>query len=171
MFKPHFGLCICHNLKRWIVVKAGYCKQGDDERKNKKNKASSIQGKSIMRTHRPIFKKYVLRNKKPLTKKVKKATGEKKVFEEIFEEAAQESGCDAPTCRCCPVRIARLSVGPINFSHLLSKGAYPAFRLRKDNIWLCCEQCHRDWETTDRKHSKFAAKLSEANRLKQLYYA
>jgi hypothetical protein len=43
MFKPHKGICICHNQQRWIVVKAGYCKQGNDEQKGK----NSGSGKKI----------------------------------------------------------------------------------------------------------------------------
>lgn len=35
MFKPHMGVCSCHNQKRLIVVKAGLCKIGNDEKKKK----------------------------------------------------------------------------------------------------------------------------------------
>lgn len=35
MFKPHFGICICHNEKRLIVVKKGYCAEGNHEKKQK----------------------------------------------------------------------------------------------------------------------------------------
>jgi hypothetical protein len=41
MFKPFKGKCICHNQERWIVVKAGYCKQGNDEQKNKRRENAS----------------------------------------------------------------------------------------------------------------------------------
>ena len=34
MFKPHYGVCTCHNLPNLIVVKAGLCKKGNEEKKN-----------------------------------------------------------------------------------------------------------------------------------------
>jgi hypothetical protein len=33
MFKPHYGICVCHNKERLIVVKSGLCKIGNDEKK------------------------------------------------------------------------------------------------------------------------------------------
>jgi len=64
MFRPHEGICICHNEKRLIVVKSGYCAIGNYENKTAKKKA---EGKSLP-------KKYA-----------RKATGEKDVFEAVLE--------------------------------------------------------------------------------------
>lgn len=36
MFKIGMGICVCHGLKRLIVVKKGYCKIGNDEIKKEK---------------------------------------------------------------------------------------------------------------------------------------
>ena len=36
MFRPHKGICICHNKKNIIVVKAGFCKIGNDAQKRAK---------------------------------------------------------------------------------------------------------------------------------------
>lgn len=44
MFKPKFGVCICHKKPNLIVVKAGFCKQGNEEQKNKK-KSTTIRKK------------------------------------------------------------------------------------------------------------------------------
>lgn len=185
-FKPLKGVCSCHQLERWILNKKGECNETIRDRKkdkvnrdvirlpnNKRWPSEDVKTSSVLPYKRraPIKKQknpQTFKKRKSL-QRYRKPTGEKQIFEEIFEEAAQKSYPDAPKCACCPNRIWQ--PGPINFSHLLGKGAYPAFRLRKENIWLCCEQCHREWETTDRRAHKFAAKLAEANRLKQLYYA
>ena len=48
MFKPHFGVCTCHGLKRLIVLKSGICKQKNDEiKKEKRSKRleRSVSGK------------------------------------------------------------------------------------------------------------------------------
>lgn len=48
MFKPNYGICVCHSEKRLIVVKSGHCKQGNDERKKKTNvhRANKVRGNS-----------------------------------------------------------------------------------------------------------------------------
>lgn len=39
MFKPFYGTCICHNMPNLIVVRAGFCRRGNEEQKAaKKNK-------------------------------------------------------------------------------------------------------------------------------------
>lgn len=35
MFKPHVGICVCHGKERMIVVKAGLCAQGNENKKGK----------------------------------------------------------------------------------------------------------------------------------------
>jgi hypothetical protein len=41
MFKPHYGICVCHGLKRLIVVKKGYCHEGNQNNKGKINRTNS----------------------------------------------------------------------------------------------------------------------------------
>jgi 5-methylcytosine-specific restriction endonuclease McrA len=65
MFKPHVGICVCHGQKRWIVVKKGYCAQGNKERKGKRAP----------------------------TKKKKKTTGERNFFLQIWEEREHKCQC------------------------------------------------------------------------------
>jgi hypothetical protein len=36
MWRPHKGICICHNKENIIVVKAGFCKIGNDAQKRAK---------------------------------------------------------------------------------------------------------------------------------------
>lgn len=46
MFRPHFGICTCHNKKRLIVVKSGLCKTGNDEKKGINRTGNNRQGLS-----------------------------------------------------------------------------------------------------------------------------
>ena len=68
----------------------------------------------------------------------RKATGEKEVFKEIWDERPHE-------CYICGVFINEARA--INFSHALPKGKFPEFRLRKDNIFIKCAECHMRWHT------------------------
>lgn len=75
------------------------------------------------------------RSKKP---KQRKPTGEKQMFEEIWAERPHICvKCGDPLPE--PLR-------PIYFSHIKSKGAFPELRLVKENIELCCPQCHQIYE-------------------------
>lgn len=171
-FKPYKGICRCHNKERWILNKKGECNETvSDRKKNKKsdNKKTAIQRKGSLRSHRPILKKSIHWNKKPIAKKVKKATGEKDLFIEIWKEECEKSYPDCPKCRCCKAPLG-FEPKPIFFSHLLSKGAYPSFRLIKRNIWICCPKCHGNWETGNKEYPELLEKREEALRLKQLYY-
>lgn len=93
--------------------------------------------------------------------KFKKKTGEIDLFKEISQKINS-------ICQCCKVPIANLSL--INFSHVLSKGAYPSYRLDKRNIFVVCATCHHEWEFGDRNQSKFALKREIAQMLKEEYY-
>jgi hypothetical protein len=94
--------------------------------------------------------------------KFKKKTGELNMFKELSEEK------QSSVCQCCKTLIPSLS--PINFSHVLSKGAYPSYRLDKRNIFVVCATCHHEWEFGDRNQSKFALKREIAQTLKEEYY-
>jgi len=62
MFRPYFGNCKCHNQKRLIVVKAGLCKQGNDEKKGKKpTKIKMFSNKRIEqnKAYSDVSKKYL----------------------------------------------------------------------------------------------------------------
>lgn len=43
MFKPHKGICICHQEENIIVVKAGYCKVGNEAMKRLKKGLSKFR--------------------------------------------------------------------------------------------------------------------------------
>ena len=213
MFSPVYGICICHNQKRLIVVKAGFCKIGNDERKrNTKNNSNRIgsrfDGNSynirngerklpnsmgeftkkrsiLLRGHinktisdkatpfqfyRPKRKGNDPDNNKKTSKKIKKtfkkATGEG----ELFKSIGADSEGEEIYCRCCKQAI-KLPLAPHNFSHLLAKSTYSIFRLLKDNIWICCFECHHEYDFGDRSQPKFEEKRKEAFLLKQFYYS
>ena len=56
------------------------------------------------------------------------------------------------------------------FSHVLTKKAYPAFRLNKKNIVLMTYQEHQDWEFGDRQDPKWDKIKALAEELKIEYY-
>ena len=184
MFRPHKGICVCHEQERWILNKKGECQYGINERKKNSDKRTKTIPSLIRRSWRPkdyaekpnrIPSKALQRTaskikKTPLAKKRKKATGERVLFIEIWTEACEIAYPDCPRCRCCQAPLG-IEPKPIFFSHLLSKGAYPAFRLLKENIWLCCADCHGAWETASKFQERFTAKRLQFDKLKQLYYA
>jgi hypothetical protein len=57
------------------------------------------------------------------------------------------------------------------FSHVLTKAAYPKFRLKKENIVLMTPEEHFSWEFDDRKDPKFAKVIELESELKREYYA
>lgn len=112
MFSPNWGTCIECGDDNFIVVKKGWCARCNHKFKTAKKKA---EGKSLP-------KKYV-----------RKATGEKDVFEAVLEALPDDK---PTTCFVCGKMIS--VVTHHNFGHILSKGRYPRFRLNPDNIRLMC---------------------------------
>lgn len=94
--------------------------------------------------------------------KPRKTTGEWKVFQEIWVERPHVS------------QVSGMPLGdemkPIFFSHVLSKGAYPKFRLLKENIWLETPGEHMEWESKSREDPKWDEKKKVYERLKQQYH-
>lgn len=114
MFKPHEGICVCHNEQRLIVVKKGYCAIGNHEQKQAKKKAA---GKKVA--------KYQY---------VREATGEKDTFHAVLDNLPDTE----TVCFVCKTRIAAVTVH--NFAHILSKKNYPLFRNNPNNIRLLCHR-------------------------------
>ena len=63
---------------------------------------------------------------------LKRPTGQLSLFKEIF--IAQKGKC--------MITGEEIPFHPNCFMHLLSKGAYPKFKLYKPNIWLVLEEIH-----------------------------
>lgn len=187
MFKPIWGVCVCHGKNRILVNKKGLCQQGRNECNNNKRRSDGNPGFGDTKRVQKLPEKFRFKKLSPspegkVTKKniytnqkkkfqvlnrfkrVKKnPTGEKALFLEIWDERSH-------VCSCCSAALGE-EPKPIFFSHLLSKGAYPAFRLLKRNIWLKCEECHVLWETASRNTDRFKLANIEFQSLKQLYYA
>ena len=83
---------------------------------------------------------------------------EKKIFLEIWNERSH-------SCIECSRKISRPSA--INFSHYLSKGAFPELRFEKKNIDILCSDCHFRFEFNDRKNMKIYSE-ERTTELKQL---
>lgn len=77
---------------------------------------------------------YALKQKK----KTKKATGEKSLFLEIWNERPHN-------CVKCGIFLG-YEPKVYYFSHIKSKGSHPELRLDKSNIELLCFDCHQKYE-------------------------
>lgn len=144
MWKPHFGICICHNQHRMLVVKAGFCAEGNHKHKQAKKKAS---GK---KTGGYVYKK--------------EATGELALFKTLLEVRGNKSQISGESLIGFDIRW---------FSHILSKGAYPSFRLFDRNIVLKTAREHELWETQKHKLKELPEwewVFEREQELKELYY-
>lgn len=176
MFKPHYSLCVCHNKQRLIVVLAGLCKIGNDEKKGINRTGNDLQW-----THSAVGipqRKFKTKIKTPIKKKgkikyVRRTTGEAQVVCQAFEEALERSWPECPQCSVCGAPLG-YQVRTFHGSHVLAKSTFPAFKLWRRNIWLCCLSCHSGWdhglEGKNRSNDVYAEKRRIAAILKQFYY-
>lgn len=122
MFKPHYGECkICGNSGRLIVVKSGACEYCNGAAKKEKKKGNGGQ----------VPNKY----------KKREPTGELQMFLEIWNERPKVSEVSGK--QLLPLG-HKLWIN--QFSHILPKGTYGKFRLRKDNIKMVLPDEHDMWE-------------------------
>lgn len=155
-FKIHRGICSCGCGKEGIVcIKKGWI-QECNERIKKEKKAASPRMKPLpianQREKKKAFEelknKYQLKRtslkRTELKKKFPKATGEKELFLEIWEERPHY--CTNINCK------EYLGEEPLThyFSHMKSKGAHNELRLDKQNITLLCFDCHYIYDNGDR---------------------
>ncbi len=98
---------------------------------------------------------------KPI-KKVRKSSGELEVFKIIWSERPHN-------CEVCGTYLPDFDVW--QFPHLLGKGAYPKFRLLKENIRIMCKQHHTQYDNGSVENDpKFEKILELKQKLKQKYY-
>lgn len=130
MFRPHYGICICHKQHRMLVVKAGFCAEGNFEQKQAKKKAS---GKKASKS----FASY----------SYKEPTGEASMFEEIAEEREWI---------CYVTGVTLFELKPSQFLHVLPKALnkFPLYKLYKENIVLGTDEIHFLWDKTPRSELK-----------------
>lgn len=150
------GICTCHGEERYIVKKIlpnKYCNVGNQERLKARKEARESDD-----TIKPLkpFKRY------------KKPTGEKVLFQTIWDTRKRVSF------------VSGVSLGDecnvMFMSHILSKGAYPGFRLYEKNIVLKTTQEHHDWHNMPRaklleKDSNWQKVFDLELELKKEYYA
>lgn len=101
-----------------------------------------------------------------IKQKVRKPTGELKLFLEIY---AERKGVCEVTDRQIPFNVS-------NFAHILSKGAYGRYRLNKDNIIHVHPDVHNYYDNSSKeellKHYPKASIIYEKKEiLKQKYYS
>ena len=110
------------------------------------NKIAVPTIKGLCRYHYKIERNKVYAERRKLKEPVKrKKTGELDLFKEIYDERPRlcfvtKASLDTPYFR-------RRSVFPQLFHHVLSKGAYPSYRLNKENIIMVHPEVHHLIET------------------------
>jgi hypothetical protein len=111
-----------------IKLKEGICKRCAEETEKLGIEPVS---KVLVRSSPPLCCYHNIEHKKGKLKlkpkRARKVTGELELFKEIWEERKHVS------------YVSGVELGEFNvcfFAHILSKGAYPRYRLRKDNIIL-----------------------------------
>ncbi len=158
MFRPFKGTCNECNKPRYIVVRAGLCRICNEKKKQ------------AAKSHNRIDKEEVVQaiKKTSIVQRRREPTGELPLFKEMWQEAIEKSDENGPRCRCCRERLG-FTFNITFFSHLLSKGLYPAYRLLKENIWIICFECHWKWSSGSRNIPIFEEKNKEYERLKIQY--
>jgi hypothetical protein len=127
MFKVHYGICVLCNQEGLLVVRKLWCDKCNYEQKqNKKKLAGKKSGKY---------------------KYIKKATGEKELFEQIAIEREW---------KCFVTGQTLWELKSSQFSHVLPKALnkFPLFKLNPDNIVLLSDEAHRLWDFGSREELK-----------------
>ena len=128
------------------------CKAKMYEAKNKnKSESDTTEGKSKPKSNGKGY--------------VRKTTGEKELFLRIY---AERNGT-------CEVTGQQIKYDVNNFAHILSKGAYPKFRLLPENIIHVHPDVHHYYDNSDKetllKHYPEAEVIyQKKERLKRRYY-
>lgn len=146
------SFCKCETEKLWFAspptcMKPNCRRQGGAERKARK-------GEKVQKAYSSI------------KQKKREPTGEYKLFLSIYAERQGR----------CEITGEQIKFDVSNFSHILAKGAYPAYRLNPMNIAHIKPEIHSLYDTTDkettlRHYPKAIVLYERKERLKQQYYA
>lgn len=90
----------------------------------------------------PDPKKYSQPKQPKKLKRERKVTGELALFKEIFIERKG----------VCEITGQKIEFHPISFMHILAKGAYPRFRLKKDNILMVIPDIHELYDNGSKEY-------------------
>jgi len=182
-----YGYCICHNTLSSLNAK-GLCPIGAKERHEKSAKSKGIITKNArnvenlakhkeltikkkdnecnersLETRMPIrpieSKKTKIKPRSAKNKELVKA--ELLVFKKIWESRPHYCEVTGKPIHTFDVRC---------FSHVLTKGAYPRFRLYEKNIVFCLPEVHFQWEFGTRKKPEFEWIEKLELELKREYY-
>lgn len=122
MFHPHRAICVRCQATKMIVVKKGFCGQCNDIEKRAKKIAAGKRVKEYRYTRKP--------------------TGELALFEALLAARGRKSEISGVMLNGFDVRW---------FSHILTKAAYPKYRLYDKNIVIKTADEHIMWETQKHK--------------------
>jgi len=100
------------------------------------------------------------KKKKPLSR-VKKKTGELAMFMQIWEGRPHVSEVSGTPIHQFDIRC---------FAHILSKGAYPSFRLKKENVLLVTPEEHHELDFGSTEGFKWKKVKLKKEELKREYY-
>jgi hypothetical protein len=83
---------------------------------------------------------------------------------ELFRKKWEKSNCRCEVCdRPIHEPLAQ------NFAHVLSKGAYPRYKFKINNLWLLCFDCHYEYDHGVKSSERFDRLNEYADQLRMLY--
>lgn len=189
-----YGICTCHN-KHNPINSRGLCPEGARERrecsaaskgiitksvkaKNEEDRSDNTQGRTqelrsiqdaseldrgqqgeIPEKKQTNFKTSKINPRSEKNKAI--IAQELLMFKQIWEERPHFCEVTGKPLKAFDVRL---------FSHVLTKGAYPKFRLYKKNIVLCLYEKHFEWEFKTRKTLELSWIETLESALKTEYY-
>lgn len=141
-------------------------KAGTLPKRKVKIRPKDMPARTPLKTNTVRFNSTSPPKRKKVLRRVYKPTGEKKVFLKIWQERGG---------KCEITGKSLIFPIPGNFMHILSKGAYPKFRLLPENIMLVFSCIHHLYDNGSRAKllSQFPAAsiiYDKKQELKQQYY-
>lgn len=112
--------CVIANKKYWLCYSCNQKRLGHHGAKTALKSRVSLRGGSL--------------KKKAMNPTPRKPTGEREMFEEIWEERPHY-------CEHCGAYLGE-EPRAFYFAHVRGKGAHPELRLVKENVRLWCMACH-----------------------------
>jgi hypothetical protein len=149
--KQRYGYCQCHNRLSSLNSK-GLCPEGAKERRK-----HSAESKGIVQS--VVGKKTAIKQRTDRNKELVRL--ELLMFKKIWETRPHFCEVTGKPLGAFDIRM---------FSHVLTKGAYPRFRLYEKNIVLCLPEAHFEWEFKTRKTLELSWIETLESALKTEYY-
>lgn len=148
---PVKGICIYCGDEKWLVNKKGACA----ECQKSKNSGESVNKLFQGEQKRRVNKIYDSQRKPLKNDKIEKRRRIIEKDEELYEYIYSTKTNQCEECFAPLPGIFRDSeenvIARWQYSHILSKGAYPELRHHKQNINRLCFKHHQQWEFGDRE--------------------